>query len=62
MYPSAIHREYGTDFHIALVVYRQLMVAVASSMDASKDAAMGRKPVPDGKLAAMARSGPDAAG
>jgi heterodisulfide reductase subunit B len=56
MYQGAINRQFGTDFHIPVVFYSQLM-AVAFGMDAQRDAALQRNTVPATKLAAMARRG-----
>jgi len=56
MYQAAINRQYGTDFHIPVVFYSQLM-AVAFGMSAKQQAALHRNTIPPVKLAAMASSG-----
>lgn len=53
MYQDAINRKYGTDFHIPVVFYSQLM-AVAFGLDARKDAALQRNTIRSDKLEEMA--------
>ena len=56
MYQPAINRKFGTDFHIPVVFYSQLM-AVAFGLDATHGAALQRNTIPSAKLAAMAKPG-----
>jgi heterodisulfide reductase subunit B len=55
MYQATINRRFGTDFHIPVVFYSQLM-AVAFGLDANRGAALQRNTVPATKLAALARA------
>ncbi len=55
MYQAAINRKFGTNFHIPVVFYSQLM-AVAFGLNATK-AALQRNTIPSAKLAAMAGRG-----
>ena len=54
MYQDAINKKFGTDFHIPVVFYRQLM-AVAFGLDATKDAALNQNTIRSTKLEEMAR-------
>jgi len=54
MYQDAINKEYGTNFHIPVVFYSQLM-AVAFGMDAKKDAGLQRNTIRADKLEQMAK-------
>ena len=54
MYQDAINKKYGTSFNIPVVFYSQLM-AVAFSMDAKRDAALGRNMIRSDKLEGMAK-------
>ena len=56
MYQDAINAKYGTDFHIPVVFYSQLM-AVAFGMDGSKDAALDQNIIRSEKLEALAKKG-----
>ncbi len=56
MYQQAINRQFGTDFHIPVVFYSQMM-AVAFGMDGTRHAALHRNTIPAPKLAAMAAAG-----
>jgi len=53
MYQDAINKKYGTDFHIPVMFYSQLM-AVAFGMDGEKDAALQRNTIRSEKLEKMA--------
>jgi heterodisulfide reductase subunit B len=53
MYQDAINKKYGTDFHIPVVFYSQLM-AVAFGMDSKTDAALHRNTIRSDKLEEMA--------
>ena len=54
MYQDAINKKFGTDFHIPVVFYSQLM-AVAFGMDATKDAALNQNTIRSAKLEDMAK-------
>ena len=56
MYQPLINEKYGTDYHIPVVFYSQLM-AVAFGMDGQKDAALHRNTIRSQKLEAMAKGG-----
>ena len=54
MYQDAINKKFGTDFHIPVVFYSQLM-AVAFGLDATKDAALNQNTIRSTKLEEMAK-------
>ena len=54
MYQDAINAKYGTDFHIPVVFYSQLM-AVAFGMDATSDATLDQNTIRSEKLEALAK-------
>lgn len=54
MYQDAINKKFGTNFHIPVVFYSQLM-AVAFGMDAHKDAALNQNTIRATKLEGMAK-------
>ncbi len=54
MYQDAINKKYGTDFHIPVMFYSQLM-AVAFGLDGEKDAALHRNTIRSEKLEKMAK-------
>lgn len=54
MYQDAINKKFGTDFHIPVVFYSQLM-AVAFGLDATKDAALNQNTIRSQKLEDMAK-------
>ena len=56
MYQDAINKKYGTDYHMPVVFYSQLM-AVAFGMDAKTDAALNRNTIRSEKLEKKAKSG-----
>ncbi|HYA66287.1 MAG TPA: CoB--CoM heterodisulfide reductase iron-sulfur subunit B family protein [Burkholderiaceae bacterium] len=60
MYQAAINKTFGTNFHIPVVFYSQLM-AVAFGMDAKKDAALQRNTIVPTALAALAQTRPGGA-
>jgi heterodisulfide reductase subunit B len=53
MYQDAINKKFGTDHHIPVVFYSQIM-AVAFGMDAKKDAALDQNTIPAKKLEDLA--------
>ena len=56
MYQDVINAKFGTDFHIPVVFYSQLM-AVAFGMDGKQDAALDQNTIRSEKLEAMAKKG-----
>jgi heterodisulfide reductase subunit B len=54
MYQDAINKKFGTDFHIPVVFYSQLM-AVAFGMDPAQDAALQRNTIRAEKLEGLAK-------
>ncbi|MGQ0662724.1 MAG: CoB--CoM heterodisulfide reductase iron-sulfur subunit B family protein [Pseudomonadota bacterium] len=56
MYQPAINKKFGTDYHIPVVFYSQLM-AVAFGMDGKKDAALDHNMIKPTKLIEMAEKG-----
>jgi heterodisulfide reductase subunit B len=54
MYQDAINKKFGTNFHIPVVFYSQLM-AVAFGLDAHKDAALNQNTIRSTKLEEMAK-------
>jgi heterodisulfide reductase subunit B len=54
MYQDAINKKFGTDFHVPVVFYSQLM-AVAFGMDGKKDAALDQNTIKSEKLEDLAR-------
>jgi heterodisulfide reductase subunit B len=55
MYQDAINKKFGTDFHVPVVFYSQLM-AVAFGMDGKKDAALDQNMIAPTKLMDMAKT------
>ncbi len=56
MYQDAINAKFGTDFHIPVEFYSQLM-AVTFGMDGSKDAALDQNTIRSEKLEDLAKKG-----
>ncbi len=56
MYQDAINKKFGTDYHIPVVFYSQLM-AVAFGMDGKKDAALDQNMIEPVKLVELAKKG-----
>ena len=56
MYQDAVNKKYGTDHHIPVVFYSQLM-AVAFGMDGNKDACLDRNTIRSEKLEKLAKKG-----
>jgi heterodisulfide reductase subunit B len=56
MYQDQINKKFGTDFHIPVVFYSQLM-AVAFGMDANTGAALDKNIIAPTKLIALAQQG-----
>ena len=56
MYQDAINKKFGTDYHMPVVFYSQLM-AVAFGLDAMTDAALNRNTIRSEKLEKKAKSG-----
>jgi hypothetical protein len=54
MYQDAINAKYGTDFHIPVVFYSQLMT-VAFAMDGAKDAALDQNTIRSEMLEKLAQ-------
>ena len=56
MYQDAINKKFGTDFHMPVVFYSQIM-AVAFGLDGKKDAALDQNMIAPTKLLEMAKKG-----
>lgn len=54
MYQDAINKKYGTDFHIPVVFYSQLMT-IAFGLDPERDAALERNTIRSKKLEDMGK-------